>query len=112
MKFYKDFDLKEVVEGVKYIEDLPDGKYYYSDYEKKRCVSIKNGKKQGLEIFYNQKGEKISEKYYNNGIRFYEIHFQRKEEKKLEQIKQLERVLKELKESVGEAECKGLCFID
>ena len=37
-----------------------------------------------------------------------------KKEKTLEQIKQLERVLKELKESVGETGCKdlGLGFID
>ena len=40
----------------------------------------------------------------------YEIHFQRKKEKTLEQIKQLERVLKELKESVGETGCKELLF--
>lgn len=134
MKFYKDFDLKEFVAETYLLENLPDGKYYYYEWEK-YCVYVKNGKKhgieekyydsngnieqttnyengrkQGLEISYNKDGIKTVEKYYENGFMLYEIHFQRKKEKTLEQIKQLERVLKELKESVGETGCKELLF--
>lgn len=135
MKFYKDFDLKEFVAETYLLENLPDGKYYYKECYRIYCVSVKNGKKhgieekyynsngnieqitnyengrkQGLEISYNKDGTKTVEKYYENGFMLYEIHFQRKKEKTLEQIKQLERVLKELKESVGETGCKELLF--
>jgi antitoxin component YwqK of YwqJK toxin-antitoxin module len=134
MKFYKDFDLKEFVAETYFLKNLPDGKYYFYDWAK-YCVFIKNGKKhgieekyynsngnielitnyengrkQGFEISYNTNGTKTVEKYYENGFKLYEIHFQRKKEKTLEQIKQLERVLKELKESVGETGCKDLGF--
>ena len=144
MKFYKDFELKEfVAEGKgytleQYIEGLPDGKYYFQykyDKREKHCISVKNGKKngveetyidgkinkitnyedggkQGFETLYREDGTKTSERYYENGFMLYEIHFQRKKEKTLEQIKQLERVLKELKESVEKTQCKGLSFID
>ena len=134
MKFYKDFDLKEFVAETYLLENLPDGKYYCYEWAK-YCVSVKNGKKhgieekyynsngnielitnyengrkQGLEISYNKDGTKTVEKYYENGFMLYEIHFQRKKEKRLEQIKQLERVLKELKESIGEIGSKDLGF--
>ncbi|GEM_PF-7109967 len=129
MKFYKDFDLKEFVAETYFFENLPDGKYYFEEYFGKYGISIKNGKKhgieekynsngditqtanyengrkQGLEIFYISNGTKIVEKYYKNGFLFYEIHFQSKKEKTLEQIRQLERVLKELKESAEERQC-------
>ena len=120
MEYYKDFDITELVEKDKFIEDLPDGGYYFSDYWGKYFVSVKhhkrhglvrqyfhngkikrvtnykNGKKHGSEILYNTKGMKTVEKYYNNDLLFYEIHFPKQEKKRLEQIKQLERVLIEL----------------
>ena len=68
MKFYKDFDLKEFVAETYLLENLPDGKYYYKEYYEIYCVSVKNGKKHGIEEkYYNSNGNIEQITNYENG---------------------------------------------